>query len=365
MDDLVSKLQEHESTLRSAPFTELDPATTRAFVVCLARFDGEQDGDTSFSLDDRTDAKFIATLKKLGIPKANIVFLKDDEATTEAVKAALVKHLEESNDGDTLIFYYGSHGHYDPKAKTHGVSSYDGHIEVPWFFETIENEFYGDKVFVFSDTCYSGGFVEEAARRRSNISYGAISSTYSQQVGWSGWRFVNCLIRGFSGDPLVDINQDGYIDFDDLYRFAERYMSFCAEGKPMSTTTGVFSPKCVLAEAAGEKSHEILGSLVEVESSGSWYLSEIIDANDTQVKVHYNGYSDDKDDWVSPNSVRPHQFTRFEPGQAVEIKGSSSGKWFPGRVLAAWRSMHLCRYDGYSEAYDEWFGPSRIRELKS
>jgi hypothetical protein len=90
---------------------------------------------------------------------------------------------------------------------------------------------------MFADTCYSGGIVEFANRRASHISYAALSSTFSHNVGWSGWRFVESLMRGVGGDPVADVNGDGKVDLGDLARFVERHMSFAAEGKPMFTTT--------------------------------------------------------------------------------------------------------------------------------
>ena len=31
--------------------------------------------------------------------------------------------------------------------------------------------------------------------------------------------------------------------------------------------------------------------------------------------------------------------------------------------MEAWESLHYCRFDGYSPAYDEWVGPSRMRRV--
>ncbi len=31
----------------------------------------------------------------------------------------------------------------------------------------------------------------------------ALSSTYSQQTAWSGWRFIDCMRKAFSGDSCM------------------------------------------------------------------------------------------------------------------------------------------------------------------
>ena len=105
-----------------------------------------------------------------------------------------------------------------------------------------------------------------------------------------------------------------------------------------------------------------MGALVEVEWKDKWYRAEILDAREGEVFVHYTDSGHGSDDWVTPERVRTPQYASFEPGAKVELEASASGKWYPGVVLRAWRDMHLARWHGWpSQAYDEWFGPSRIR----
>ena len=96
---------------------------------------------------------------------------------------------------------------------------------------------------MFADCCYSGGIVELAQQRKTSIAYACLSSTYSHNVGFSGWRFLDCLLRGFSGAPVVDLDGDGHIELDELANFSEKHMAFVAEGKPMFATTNGFDPK--------------------------------------------------------------------------------------------------------------------------
>ena len=49
----------------------------------------------------------------------------------------------------------------------------------------------------------------------------------------------------------------------------------------------------------------------------------------------------------------------YGAGTAVEIEWR--GGWYAGRVLEKDGSRFLVRYDGYSETWDEWVGPDRLR----
>jgi hypothetical protein len=362
LDALLSQLRTAEE--EGSPGAEgrtWDPATSRVFLVCLARFEGEKSGETSFTLDDRLDNDLVALLRERGVPADRCELIQDEEATRAEVLARFLQTLARSEPDETLFFYYGSHGGYDPKTGVYEVSAFDETIEMSWFFDAIEEHFRGSRALVFADTCHSGGFVELINRRPSRLSYAALSSTFGHNTACSAWRFVECLIRGLRGDAAVDLDGDGRIDFDDLSRFTERFLSFAAEGKPMFTTTLAQSPKFVLAETTAPRTHPLVGALLEVESKGKWYPAEVLEVEGEQLQVHYTEYGHSSDEWVEPGRARPFSYERFAPGTLAEAQGSSSGKWYPVTVLAAWRTMHYVRWEGYSPAYDEWVGPSRLR----
>ena len=46
------------------------------------------------------------------------------------------------------------------------------------------------------------------------------------------------------------------------------------------------------------------GKLVEVQWKGSWYKASILAARDGKFKVHYEDWSDSWDEWVAPDRVR-------------------------------------------------------------
>jgi len=217
---------------------------------------------------------------------------------------------------------------------------------------------------MFADCCYSGGIVELAPKRRTAIAYACLSSTYSHNVGRSGWRFMESVMRGFGGSPVVDLNGDGRINLDELARFAEKHMAFVAEGKPMFITTNGFNPRLVLADATGKKKDPQIGQYVEALYKGKWKKAEITDVRPGGLRVHHTERNSTYNDWVTLDQVRPYTFQQFRRGSKVEARGSN-GKWLPATVVESWESLQLCLFDSYSTAYDEWIGPGNIRAVGS
>lgn len=356
---LVAAVPSRAGEEPGAPAPIWEPAKTRAFVVSLTQFQGGR--MPSFTTDDRLDDRFAALLKKRGVLQDHLVLLKDGQATTTAIQAEFRRLLQNSQPGETLLFYFGSHGGYDAHTGKCWFVSYDGTLPFEWVFDTLERNFRGSQAIVTADSCHSGGIVEIAAQRRSRISYACLSSTHKHQTAWSGWRFLQCLLRGLEGSPAVDQANRGYSDLQGLADYTERYMAFAAEGKPQFIATGGFDPRLHLATTTARRSPRV-GQLVEVASGNGWVRAEIVDVNGKQLRVHETKDTRSDDDaWVPQYQVRPPVYPRYAAGTRVELQGASSRRWFSGRVLDSWESLHLGHYDGYSPEYDEWFGPSRIR----
>lgn len=334
------------------------PAKTRVFLVVLAEFQGGR--LHSFAQDERLDDRLVELFKERGVPADQILLLKDQQATTQAVQSEFTNFLHQSNPGETLFFLFSSHGGYDPKSDKYSFYTYDSKLPFTWAFDAIENQFKGSHVILSADCCFSGGIADVAVKRKTPISYACLSSTYDHQTAWSGWRFIQCLNRGLAGDAVVDLNGDREITLEELASYTARYMAFAAEGKPLFKTTGTFDSKMRLSNSRAQK-HPRVGELLEAKSGYGWARAEVLESQPNSIKVHYTKDTKTSNDgWVSPKALRPYQFETFPVGVAVDVQ-DSSGEWRPAKVLQHWESLHWCRYDSPTFVPDEWFGPSRIR----
>ena len=336
-----------------------NPKRTRAFIACIAKFEGRKKPD--FSIEDRLDPALVNTLQKRGVPPGQITHLQDKAATTENIREKFIECLRVSQPGEQLLFYFGSHGTYTAEQDDFWFSTYDDYLPFTWAFETIEKEFKGSDALLFPDCCFSGGLVEMVAGCPWKIAYAALSSTYAHNIAWNGWSFIDCLIRSMTGDARVDVGRDGSVDWDDLCRFTEKHMAFYAEGKPIFSTSIGFNPHLLLSEVTKPLSDSKIGQYVQVLWDGDWYNAEILDTRSGEYKIHYAGYDSSSDEWVTAKQMREFAFERFRIGAQVEIQSPADDEWYPGRVLESWESLHFCHYDDYGPEYDEWFGPSRIR----
>src|SRR5205807_1424104 len=61
--------------------------------------------------------------------------------------------------------------------------------------------------------------------------------------------------------------------------------------------------------------------------------------------------------------TRPFRFKIYATGSDVEVQSSEDDGWKSAKVIERWESLHHSRLDGRSSAYDEWFGPKRIRAM--
>ena len=63
-----------------------------------------------FNNRNRKDEELYQFFRQQGVPAANMIFLKDQQATLSGIQSAMKSLLEKSNTSSTFIFYYAGHG---------------------------------------------------------------------------------------------------------------------------------------------------------------------------------------------------------------------------------------------------------------
>ncbi|HEY2840155.1 MAG TPA: caspase family protein, partial [Pirellulales bacterium] len=140
-----------------------EPETTHVFAVGLLQWkDPNMWSSFPAAMKHRRDKQLVDYFRAAGVPKDQIIYLCDAEATKRRIEQEFVKLLDETDDGDLLIFYFCGHGWRDPKTSFTYFANYDAGAKVSsaWdvrtIFSTIEKHFEGDRALLLADCCHSG-----------------------------------------------------------------------------------------------------------------------------------------------------------------------------------------------------------------
>jgi Caspase domain/RNA binding activity-knot of a chromodomain len=351
--------------VRSAPAAQSwEPAKTWVIVVGVLEWkDARSFG--SFPKENRRDAELVKLFKEKGVPEDHVVFLKDKQATRARIDKALADVLPRSGKDDLLVLYYAGHGGRINAGTTY-FANYDATGDlaatgwsIPSIFDAIEANFHGSRAWLMADCCNSGALVLEAKQRKSAIAYACLTSAHANTISTGNWTFTECVLAGLRGEPLLDLNGDGSVTLAELARYTEAEMAFYEQQMSAFGVTGRFSQDLRLAEAAGPGPTGEAGKRVEVKWQGKWYRARIEEVKDKQYKVHYFGFDRSEDEWVGPDRVRVPEPKHLEAGTAVEVKWG--GRWWPAHVVEGKMGLHLIHYDDYSDDWDEWVTPQRLR----
>ncbi len=102
------------------------------------------------------------------------------------------------------------------------------------------------------------------------------------------------------------------------------------------------------------------GDGVEVAVDGEVWLAEIVSVEPACARVHYLGYGADDDEWVPPQRLRRTDAIRVaRAGDGVEV--AYEGEWYPAQILETRRGRVRVHYIGYGDDSDEWVSLRRLR----
>ncbi|HEX3654437.1 MAG TPA: Tudor-knot domain-containing protein [Pirellulales bacterium] len=318
---------------------------------------------------NRCDRRLVQRFKIAGVPAERIVYLEDRQGTKERIERELLAQLAKSQPGDMFVFYFAGHGTRDTKTHQTYFANYDAgetwasHWAVSSIFDVLDRHFRGDRVIMMADCCHSGALYDEAQRRKSKLSFACLTSAYSHNSSTGAWTFTDALVKGWSGDAMVDANGDGQVALKELARYAELDMAFFEQQKSMFLLTGDFDPNMRLAETKGTHAPGT-GRRVEVQWKQKWWPAQVIALDGDRSKIHYAGFDATWDEWVTPDRLRAYRPQTLPVGTRVSVLWSGDNKRYPAVVVASSNGLHKVHYDGYSSQWDEWVGIKSIRKLQ-
>jgi hypothetical protein len=331
-----------------------EPSKTWVFAVgVLAYPDGQAWPD-----EGRQDAVMIDQLQTCGVPKEQVLFIKDKKATLKETQKSFVDFLTKAPSDATLWFYFAGHGDKN-KSGTGQFCLYDENWAIPSMLSSIERYFKGQRALLFADCCYSGSLGMEAMLRAGRVACGALASSLSSTLSTGAWTFTECLIAGLRGEIQVDADGDGQVNFLELGRYAEREMAMNDDQLSTFVATNGFNPDLVLMSGIKREDPRI-GEYVDAKSKdGKYYPGRIDKVDGTKFFIKWAGYTADKNEWVESTNTRAYAPKQHAPGTKVSIEWE--GEWYPAQVLTARYGMHLIHYNDFEDVWDEWVAPSRLK----
>jgi hypothetical protein len=198
----------------------------------------------------------------------------------------------------------------------------------------------------------------KAAKRR--VSYAVLASSMATQESTGNWTYTEALINGFSGAAFADLDHDGRVTLREMATNAEQDMLFGEEQVATTAFTGVFDPETVIANAKPAASPRV-GERVEAYSENDWWRGYILAVKGSKVLIHYYGYEQEDEQWISTKNVRvPHSASPYHIGDRVEV--SYKRKWYAAHMLNIKGRSHYVSYDDYDTDENEWVPTTRIRK---
>ena len=359
-------------SLRADAELDWDPEHTWVFAVGILEWEhSEIYASFPAAMKDRRDAQLVEYFKDAGVPDEQITYLQDSAATKKLIQREFRALLDNTDEGDLLVFYFAGHGSRDADSGETWFANYDaGQSEASaWnirsIFTAIDNHFSGNRVLMLADCCHSGALYDECRRRNrddgdTELAYTALTSSYSHNTSTGNWTYTDSLLAGLRGESQVDLDHDEIVELHELAQYTDLELAFLEGQKSMFFAAGAFPRAARLAWVEDELVPRI-GQRVEVECKGRWYRAKIIDVDSDQVEVHYAGFGNSWNEWVGPERLRPYQPAQFAEGDQVEVQWKRDKKWYPGTVRKAWYGLHLIHYDDYEASSDEWVGPGSVR----
>ncbi|MFL5801498.1 MAG: agenet domain-containing protein [Roseiflexaceae bacterium] len=341
-----------------------NPERTWVFVVGTLEWKHSEYFDP-FPQENRRDAALVEFFRAQGVPSAQIAYLQDRQATTKRIQQAFEAHLAAAGAGDLLVLYYCGHGGKADDGAAY-FASYDTDCDANqgWVVDTIpatiERCFTGSRALLLADCCYSGTLADAVTRLDGTVSYACLTSSLASELSTGNWTYTEGLLAGLRGQALVDADGDSTITLRELAAQIAESMAFAEEQIATFATVGDFDPDMVIASARPRLGPRV-GQRAEVHADDSWYPAQIIDARGEELKVHYYGYEESDDEWVTADRIREAKRKSYPIGAAVEVKWKRS--WYPAKVLEVLAGIHHIQYQDYGPEWNEWVASKRIRRM--
>jgi hypothetical protein len=201
---------------------------------------------------------------------------------------------------------------------------------------------------------------DAVTRHADRISYACLTSSLSSESSTGNWTFTEGLLAGLRGQAFVDADSDSAITLHELAEQITDSMAFADDQMVTFKTTGAFDPDMVIATALARPDQRI-GKRVAVLQEGAWYRAQIIAVRGEQARVHYYGYEESEDEWVTSDRIREVARPTYPIGATVAVKWKRN--WYPATIKNVRAGIHYIEYEEHGPEWNEWVALKRIRPI--
>lgn len=342
------------------PTSGFNPQRTWVFMVGVLEW-ADANSFPSFEKKGRVDTKIKIFFENQGVPSHQIVYLKDGQATTQAVREAFLSFLKKAGKDDVLFFYYCGHGYKNDAKKV----CFANHKGADWTAEeivrSVNANFAGKTAYFTADCCNSGGLAVEVQKYPAK-NYTALTSVVPTDVSTGNWTFSNALLYGLQGQNFVDTDGNGRITTSELAGYIDEEMAI-VEGQKAA----YFVPKTVqnqfIATNVPVKKNARVGQRVWADYDGTRWLGFIIGAEKNgSFNVRFYSYTNNETDIVEAARLKPYAYPKNIPvGTPVSVYYAADKKWYPAKVIKKFSCLHFIQYDDYDSEWNEWVAPDNIK----
>jgi hypothetical protein len=352
--------------------TAVDFAPSKTYALLIGILEWRDPDLEPFPKENRQDRAFERALLSRGVPRDNIVFLEDRQATLSTIRTALASVMAKAGPGSTLMVYFAGHGMRE-QGQTYlanhdvdsnrlrqtgfGLNELSGSLIKGW---------HGERLLLMGDCCHSGALAEVAqAVGQRGIQAASLSSVSPTDGSTERWTFTEALIRAWQGDGRLDRNGDRLVTFDETDAYVHDQMKYGEDQLTHGSRAGGFEagwrlsaamPLPTMGRPVGSWS---VGDYVECRRGDAWERVQLIGAGPQGAFVDYLTREERWNEWVDPSRLRAVPLTSFTPGQRVQVE--YDGEWLPARVQKRVEDYFLfVNYERLQDS-DEWVTDRRLR----
>lgn len=108
-----------------------------------------------------------------------------------------------------------------------------------------------------------------------------------------------------------------------------------------------------------------VGDKLEGEENGKWYQVTILKVEDGKYFIKWDNYSDTYNQWIEGDKLRKRTVVTDNYNVGDKLEGIDLGVWYPVTILEIKDGKYKIHWDGYNDSYDVWVSASQLRRKGS